>query len=69
MAEPELTAGAAGEHAPETAEELEVGDALVLGGTVIKGVPLKLPDDKKVPTATPLKLPDDKKVPTSGSRD
>jgi hypothetical protein len=72
-AEPELAANAAaegsGEHAVAIADELEAGDALVLGGAIIKGVPLSQPDDKKVPTSALLPQPDDKKVPTGSATD
>jgi hypothetical protein len=50
--------------AAEQPIELEVGDAMVLGGAIIRGFPLDQPDDKKVPTSTLLPQPDDKKVPT-----
>jgi hypothetical protein len=70
-AEPELVVHAAAEtsggYAVEMSDELEVGDALVLGGTIIKGAPLSQPDDKKVPTSTLLPQPDDKKVPTGSA--
>jgi hypothetical protein len=72
-AEPELVVHAAaerpGEHAVAMGDELEAGDALVLGGSIIKGAPLSQPDDKKVPTSTLLPQPDDKKVPTGSATD